>query len=161
MGSGFHKAYSMETAVTAFNKEADERGTPYVEIDPIVVDYVREHGDWRVKEMFGRFIANDGGVSAIFPFKRLVHSYFIGGVGVSKLDPEKEKRNNDQLRRGIRHCLIEYASTLRLAMQPRRKRRVTTLARWRSSFDNATRRTSVLICGRRRRGADDGRKSLR
>ncbi len=36
VGSGYQEAYSKEGTVTAFKREADERGTPFVEVDPTV-----------------------------------------------------------------------------------------------------------------------------
>ena len=36
VGSGYQETYSKEANVTAFKHEADDRGTPFVEVDPIV-----------------------------------------------------------------------------------------------------------------------------
>jgi hypothetical protein len=97
IGSGYQEAYDKEKQVTAFKREADERGTPFVEVDPVVCDYVRDHGDWCVKEMFSRYVKEDGKVTALFPFQRLEHSFMIAGFG-STFDPEKEKRSNQNMR---------------------------------------------------------------
>ncbi len=101
IGPGFHEAYGKEAQVTAFKRIADERGTPFVEVDPVVGDYVREHGDRCVKEMFSRFVKEDGGITALFPFKRLGHSFIIGGDPLHRFDPEKERRANEKMRVGI------------------------------------------------------------
>ncbi len=100
IGTGYQSAFEKERGVSAFKREADERGTPYVEIDPIICDYVREHGDQCVKEMFSRMVKSDGNVTALFPFQRLAHSFMIGGFGV-KFDPEQEKRSVQNLRKSI------------------------------------------------------------
>jgi len=50
IGSGYVRAYLKEGDVSAFRREADDRGTPFVEIDPAVCDYVRECGDSCVGE---------------------------------------------------------------------------------------------------------------
>ena len=98
IGTGYQEAYRKESLVTAFKREADERGTPFVEVDPVVCDYVRDHGDKCVKEMFSRFIKEDGTVTALFPFQRLQHSFIIGDWLGHKFDPEEERQSNKNLR---------------------------------------------------------------
>ena len=68
--------------MTAFKKEADEKGTPFVEVGPEVVDYIKNQDDKCVREMFSRMVAGDGEVTALYPFKRLGHSFAIGGLGL-------------------------------------------------------------------------------
>jgi len=97
VGSGYQRAFDNEKNVTAFKREADERGTPYVEVDRTVSDYVKESDDWCTKEMFGRFVKDDGVVVALFPFKKLAHSFIVAGWG-HKCDPEEEKRNVQNMR---------------------------------------------------------------
>jgi hypothetical protein len=97
LGSGYQNAYSKEKKVAAFKREADERGTPFVEVDQAVCNYVRESGGPCVKEMFSRFVKDDGVVIALFPFKRLAHS-FGGFFDYSKIDAEEEKRSNNIVR---------------------------------------------------------------
>ena len=50
--------------------------------------------------MFSRMTKSDGESVALFPFKRLSHSFLIAGFGVT-FDPNKEKRSNDNLRKSI------------------------------------------------------------
>ncbi len=97
IGSGYQEALSKEEKVIAFKHEADERGTPFVEVDLAVCNYVRSCGNECVKEMFCRFVKDDGVVSALFPFKRFFHSFFVGGFGIH-FDPKKEKCSNQKLR---------------------------------------------------------------
>lgn len=97
IGSGYQEACSKEKHVTAFIREAEKSGTPFVEVDPVVCDYVRDHGDLCVKEMFSRYVKEDGIVTALFPFQRLAHSFIIAGFG-STFDPEKENRSNQNMR---------------------------------------------------------------
>jgi hypothetical protein len=104
VGTGYQAAYQGETGVTAFKKEADEHGTPFVEIDRSVVEYVSSSTDDCVREMYRRMVKRDGDVSAIFPFDRLSHSFAIGGFGV-KFDPDKERHANDVVRSDI--CTIK------------------------------------------------------
>src|SRR5260370_35280638 len=56
IGTGYQKAYENEGKVAVLKREADERGTPFVEVDSIVCDYVGNCGDWCVKEMFSRCV---------------------------------------------------------------------------------------------------------
>ena len=98
IGTGYHNAYAAEGQVSVFKREADERGTPFVEVDPAVSDYLRETEDSCIKEVFSRFTKSDGGTVALFPFQRLAHSFVIGGFG-QKFDPEKEKKSNENMRR--------------------------------------------------------------
>ncbi|MDN3646554.1 hypothetical protein QWY75_10125 [Pontixanthobacter aestiaquae] len=102
IGTGYQEAYSKEGVVTAFKIEADEKGTPFVEVDPSVLKYVNDQEDTCVKEMFGRMVESDGTVAALYPFKRLSHSFMIGGLGMPQFDPQKEKRNNDRVRQNLK-----------------------------------------------------------
>jgi hypothetical protein len=101
IGTGYQSAFAGEAGVTAFKREADELGTPFVEIDRSVSEYVADCGDDCVQMMYGRMVKSDGEVSAIFPFDRLSHSFVGGGFGV-KFDPDKERRANDVVRSNIR-----------------------------------------------------------
>lgn len=98
LGTGYQNAYQQEAVVTAFKKEVDEKGTPFVEIDPAVVSYISKANDACVNGVFNRLVKSDGNVTAIYPFKSLSHSFSIGGFGSSEFDPEKEKSSNDSLR---------------------------------------------------------------
>lgn len=100
IGSGYEEAYSREAQVAAFKSEADERGTPFVEVDAAACDYVRDHGAPIVKEMFSRYVVEDGKVTVLFPFKRLAHAFTIVGFGYA-FDQGKEKRFNQNMRKMI------------------------------------------------------------
>jgi hypothetical protein len=100
IGTGYQKAYEAEGHVTAFKRQADELGTPFVEVDPSVCDYVANSGDACVKEMFSRHVKDDGAVVAVFPFQRLSHSFIVAGVG-STFDPARERQSNDNMRRSL------------------------------------------------------------
>lgn len=98
IGSGYQKAIDKERRVSAFKRKADEKGTPFVEVDPAVCDYVRDYGDSCVKKMFSRFVKDDGTMTALFPFHRLHHSFIIGGWSGHTFDPEKERHSNKNMR---------------------------------------------------------------
>jgi hypothetical protein len=71
------KAYRREREVEAFKRRADERGTPFVEVDPVVCEYITEQGDECVRESFTRYVASDGNVTALFPFQQLYPKFFF------------------------------------------------------------------------------------
>lgn len=110
IGSGYNEAVSKEKTVEVFKRGADERGTPYVEVDPVVCTYVKDCGDPCVKEMFSRFVKEDGELSALFPFKRLSHSFLIAGLGI-KFDTQKEKSSNQNMRiliKELKNRILEF-----------------------------------------------------
>lgn len=100
IGTGYQNVLEAERQVAVFKRGADERGTPFVEVDRAVCDYIASCEDSCVTEMFSRMTKSDGDAVALFPFKRLSHSFIIGGFGPS-FDPDKEKRSNDNLRKAI------------------------------------------------------------
>lgn len=97
IGTGYQEAFSNESGVTAFKREANERGTPFVEIDPKVCNYIEKYTDECVKKMFLRMIKSEDGTTALFPFKCLSHSFIIGGFG-SQFNSEREKESNNNYR---------------------------------------------------------------
>lgn len=97
IGSAYQRAYTNEANVEVFKRNANERGTPFVEIDPIVSTYVKDSTDSCVEEMFNRFVKRDGDIAALFPFQRLSHSFGIGGM-FGDFDPVKEKQTNQKMR---------------------------------------------------------------
>ncbi|MEG3619764.1 hypothetical protein V5T82_14965 [Magnetovibrio sp. PR-2] len=105
IGTGLNTAASREKHVAVFQQNADDRGTPFIEIDSSVVAYVNSQSDDCVKKIFDSQVKNDGELYAIFPFERLNHSFAIGGFGV-QFDPNKEKMQVDVVR-GIIHRLKE------------------------------------------------------
>ncbi len=110
IGSGYEKACNQEKHVTAFKRETENDGTPFVEVDPLVCDYVMDCCDSCVKEMFSRYVKKDKVVTALFPFKRLAHSFIIAGFG-HMFDPKKEKQSNKNLRsiiENFKKCIMPF-----------------------------------------------------
>ncbi|MGB8411828.1 MAG: hypothetical protein WCE23_03285 [Candidatus Binatus sp.] len=100
IGSGLSNAVEREKQVSVFKQNADEQGTPFIEVSPEIVEYVATQGDKCVKEMFSRHVQQDGLLTALFPFKRLNHSFAIPAG--HQFDPEKEKKSVDVVRGWIR-----------------------------------------------------------
>jgi len=132
-GSGYQNAYEKEQSTTAFAHEADERGTPFVEIDDEVSQYIEQHGDVCVKRMFSRYVKSDGSVTAIFPFQRLGHQFVIGGqIGPyrQQFDPEKEKRSNDICRQSItsfKDQMMKYVDPANIGAMQKVRHYITAL----------------------------------
>jgi len=97
IGSGYQDAYSAEGGVTAFKREADERGKPYIEVDPEVTAYIDAQQDACVKEMFSRMAKRERRTAALFPFQILSHSFLISGFG-HKFDADRERQSNQNMR---------------------------------------------------------------
>jgi hypothetical protein len=109
-GPGHVDVVEKEKQVSFFKMEADEIGTPFIEIDKSVTDYVATQPDACVKEMIGRMVKSEGDLTAIFPFKRLNHSFMIGGFGRPKFDPEKERDSVNVVRGWIRRMQNDVKS---------------------------------------------------
>jgi hypothetical protein len=61
--------------------------------------------------MAGRTNAAHGGrLTAIFPVKCLNHFFMIGGFGMPKFDPEREKESVNNVRESIRRMKRDVAS---------------------------------------------------
>lgn len=101
IGTGYQTAVEQEKHVAFFRSEEDEKGTPFVEIDPHVVAYVEKSGDQCVKEMFSRIAKTESGVTAVFPFQRLAHQFAIGSF-FGPLQPRKEKDGVENMRKILR-----------------------------------------------------------
>ncbi len=97
LGTGYNRAYANEATVSVFRRETNERGTPFVEVDPAVTEYIDQKSDECVRKMFDRMVRSYGDDRAIYPFSRLSHSFTIAGYG-SKFDPVKEKKSNATMR---------------------------------------------------------------
>ncbi len=70
MGTGYNEVQSKEKSVRAFRLAQDESSTPFVEIDEIVIDYIRNETDHCVQEMFSKLSRTDAsGVAVIYPFQ--------------------------------------------------------------------------------------------
>jgi hypothetical protein len=98
-GTGFQNAVEKEKNVSAFRENEKENGTPFIELDPSVCEYIRTCNDTCVPKMFDRMTRTDGNVTAVFPFQALSHSFVIAGG--EKFDPAREKVAAASLRAAI------------------------------------------------------------
>jgi hypothetical protein len=96
IGLAYQRAFKLESQVAAFRQHSGERGTPFVEIDEVVVQYIQTDGCACVKEMFSRMTLSDGSVVGLFPFKQLQTSFPL-----ENLDRHKELRANAIVRQSL------------------------------------------------------------
>jgi hypothetical protein len=101
IGTGYQNAYAAESKVSLFQRDPEDKGTPFIEVDKSICHYVEAFSDDCVKMMFGRMTRSDGEGVAIFPFQRLQHSFSIGGHGTN-FDSEKERESNGNVRKWIK-----------------------------------------------------------
>jgi hypothetical protein len=101
-GPGHVDVVENEKQVSFFKDDNDKSGTPFIEVDKGVVDYIATQPDACVKEMASPMLRTEGGLTAIFPVKRLNHSFMIGGFGLPKFDPAKEMASLNNVRESIR-----------------------------------------------------------
>ncbi|WP_198958941.1 hypothetical protein [Candidimonas nitroreducens] len=86
IGPAYQEAYSKEGRVSVFSDgEGESDGTPFVEVAPIVLEYVESQSDQCVSEMFNRMVQRVPDGAALFPFKRLEASGAIGGAQSEEL----------------------------------------------------------------------------
>ncbi|MCU1247700.1 MAG: uncharacterized protein JWQ49_729 [Edaphobacter sp.] len=96
VGSGYLQALDGEQNVTVFKRRADERGTPFIQVDKAVCDYAK-NSDACVQEIFRRLVKMDGEIGGVFPFKTLSHSFMIG----PEFDVDREAKSNAVVRKWI------------------------------------------------------------
>jgi hypothetical protein len=97
VGSGFLDAYEREKHVAVFARDAEDQGTPFIEVDGTVVEYVTADGDECVKEMFAQMTVTHDDLTALFPFKRVSHSFAVG----PDFDPLREKAAVENVRQRL------------------------------------------------------------
>jgi hypothetical protein len=93
---GITGVFDNEKGVSVFRSQPDETGTPFIEVDNIVSQYVEQCQEKCVREMYSRFVKSAGEASALFPVHLLSHS-FLGG-GFERFNAERERRANQNVR---------------------------------------------------------------
>ena len=101
IGSGYQRAYEQEPKVAVFGRALHDGGTPFVEIDPVVTEYVAVSGDSCLQKIYDKCILSDGEYAALFPFSALPQSFMIGGIGAGLVDYTAIREGNVGLRNDI------------------------------------------------------------
>ena len=113
IGTGFSDVVTLEQQVSIFKNDADERGTPFIEVDADVVQYIEQQPDRCVKEMFSRMTKSEDDLTAIFPFQRLYYHYTMRGFS-EPFNPEKERESLNI----VRCWIYEMKEQLRRHINP-------------------------------------------
>lgn len=136
IGTAYQQAFANESRVSAFKIDADEYGTPFVEVDPGVCEFVTASKDRCVQEMFSRMTKTEEGTTALFPFQAFSHSFAIGGIG-SEFDADKELKSNENMRKQI----ILLKDRLSAHVDPSNDRAVKKLRHYIKALDS-----QVTVC---------------
>lgn len=89
VGSGLGEVVEGEEKVSIFKTEDGECGTPFIEVDRNIVQYVDDEvSDDCVKEMFAKIVKSEGDAAAIFPFRSLDPGIF----GDGRFDPDVQRQ---------------------------------------------------------------------
>lgn len=104
IGTGYMRAYNNERKVSIFKVDSTDQGTPFIEIDKGVCDYVAPQEDKCVKTMFKRMTETDGTSVAICPFPALkqIPSSIIGPGFDAKKFKGSIQLSRDHIRRLIK-----------------------------------------------------------
>lgn len=106
IGSGYLEAHSKEAQVKAFGGVEGETGTPFVEIDRKVVNYISNCGDQCVEKMYKRLTRDDGETAALFPFQRLPPY----GLQATRDQQKQQNQNSRQMLEQLKQGLNEFSS---------------------------------------------------
>lgn len=113
IGTGYQRAVECEKEVEVFKRFEDDRGTPFVEVDSSVIDYIYGSGDKCITSMLPRFVVEAKGFYALFPFNRFTDIFDIG----PNFDAAAKKKEIDLIRSSINmlklnlHCYVAQDNT--------------------------------------------------
>jgi hypothetical protein len=94
IGTGYQKAVEQEKSVRAVSRHSEDTGTPFVEVESDVCNYLTNANDPCVREMLSRFVKDDGIVTAIFPFQAMSTKVTIDRT----FDAVARKKSNHNIR---------------------------------------------------------------
>jgi hypothetical protein len=76
IGTGYIHAYQSEKSVKFLQANEHEEGTPFIELQQNIVDYIKSDTDPCVRDMVSRMTHSDGNYTAIYPFHALGNAPF-------------------------------------------------------------------------------------
>lgn len=141
IGPGYQEAASRERTVAAFKRDADDRGTPFVELDASVRNYVALCGDQCVVTMYERMVKEDEEVAAIFPFKR------FGKLAGFSIEAQFQDFDRDRARASVgtaRQRLLSLKSELRRHVDPSNTPAIRKLEHYELALEDELRRFDDL-----------------
>lgn len=131
IGTGYQSALEMESSnkISVFAESVTDRGTPFIEIDPVVSEFVAQHSDECVRSLYDTFVESDGTLQAVFPFKRLSPAAWLGGAN---FDPVKGKQSVETMR----GWLLEFQERLKNLADPSNDRAAEKIRRYVALLDS-------------------------
>ncbi len=136
IGPGYQEAVNREKAVAAFKRDADDRGTPFVELDASVRDYVASCGDQCVVTMYERMVNEDEEVAAIFPFKRFGK---LAGFSIEAQFQDFDRVRAHASIEEARQRLLSLRSELRRHVDPANPRAICKLEHYELALEDELR----------------------
>ena len=103
IGTGYQNTMEMEKEkrIKAFRFPLDKTSTPFVEIDQVVVEYIRGRSDRCVQEVYKDLVKEDeNGIAVIFPFWKLSNL-----AGSNIMNAEECNKSLQVVREWIRNFL--------------------------------------------------------
>jgi hypothetical protein len=122
IGTGYVRAVENEKRVRFMCADMADTGTPFIQIDEAVSDYVKNESDSCVRKMFARMTRSDGTYTAIYPFEAL--SKIPGSIIGFGFDPVFWKQ---QLRKSMdfrEHDLAVFDESERLDTDEGARRKI-------------------------------------
>jgi hypothetical protein len=122
IGTGYVHAVENEKSVAFMRADVEEEGTPFIQIDETVTDYVRDESDDCVRKMFARMVRSDEAYTAIYPFEAM--SKVPSSIITWDFNP-REWKEHLQKSLGYREReLAVFEEAERLAVDEKAKRKV-------------------------------------
>jgi hypothetical protein len=122
IGPGDIHAVKNEKSVAFMRADMEEEGTPFIQIDETVTDYVQNESDDCVRKMFARMIRSDETYTAIYPFTAM------SKVPSSSIEPDFNPRYwKEHLQKSIgfrQRDLAVFDEAERLAVGEKAKRKI-------------------------------------
>lgn len=106
IGTGYMHALKSQKTVAFMRTNIEETGTPFVQIDNRVTEYVKNESDDCVRKVFDRMVRSDGSYTAIYPFEAL--SKIPSALVTPDFNPDVQKLHV-QRSIGFRHLIEALA----------------------------------------------------
>ena len=122
IGTGYVHAVENEKSVAFMRADVEEEGTPFIQIDETVTDYVRSESDDCVRKMFARIVRSDESYTAIYPFEAM--SKVPSSLITWDFNPKDWKANLQKSLGYREQDLAVFEEAERLAVGDKAKRKV-------------------------------------
>ena len=123
VGTGYLHALENEKSVAFMRTDVEDNGTPFIQIDETVTDYVRSEGDECVRKMFARIVRSDDAYTAIYPFEAM--SKIPSALITLDFNPKEWKANLQRSLSYRERDLAVFEEAERLAPDEKAKRKIS------------------------------------